>query len=190
MEPTHEQLQAIKDCDKQFDMQFYYGVSSTRIFCKPSCKSRMPKTENIIIEHEAAKLIEQGYRPCKRCRPTNDKLPDDAWIDLVMDYINHNFTTKLTLEMIAEETHSSPFHLHRKFKEIVGLTLRHYIIRIRMENAKELLLESGDSIASIGSQIGIQNSPQFVRDFKKYQGITPKQYREEHHHENNQLHHL
>lgn len=76
------------------------------------------KIDNIIVEEDPKILLELGFRPCKRCKPTQKKLPDDEWISQVTDYIDKHYQNKLSLEIIAENTHSSPYHLHRKFKEV------------------------------------------------------------------------
>ncbi|MCD5001454.1 methylphosphotriester-DNA--protein-cysteine methyltransferase family protein [Enterococcus saccharolyticus] len=179
MVPTKEQLQAIESCDPQYDNQFYYGVKSTKIFCKPSCKSRMPRIENIEIVEDVRELIKRGYRPCKRCRPTDEKLPDVEWIEQVNNYIDTHYQEKLTLFSIAEDMHSSPYHLHRKFKEIKGKTIHAFLKERRMQEAITLLQTTQLDIATIGQKVGIENSSQFVRDFKKFCGQTPLQYRKE-----------
>lgn len=179
LKPIKEQLTAIENCDKKFDSVFYYGVKSTRIFCKPSYRSRMPKPENILIAEHPEDLEQQGYRPCKRCKPTNVKLPDEEWIEHVQHFIDRHFAEKLTLEYIASETHSSPYHLHRKFKEISGKTIHDYLKDVRMQHAIKLLIHSDKKIAEIGTLAGISNSAQFVRNFREMTGRTPAQYRKE-----------
>lgn len=141
----------------------------------------MPKIENIIVAETPKELKELGFRPCKRCKPTEEKLPDVEWISQVEYFITTQYAEKLTLEHIAEETHSSPFHLHRKFKEVTGKTVNTYLKDVRMQKARQLLTETNTAVATIGKQVGIANASQFIREFKKYVGQTPAQYRRENH---------
>ena len=55
--------------DARFDGQFYIGVRTTGIYCRPICPANTPKSENVIFFPTAAAAGEAGYRPCLRCRP-------------------------------------------------------------------------------------------------------------------------
>jgi len=68
--PTEPQMRtAVTARDKAFDGRFYYGVVTTGVVCKPSCRSRAARPENLRFFEsiEAAELA--GFRPCRRCRP-------------------------------------------------------------------------------------------------------------------------
>ncbi|HEX9997752.1 MAG TPA: methylated-DNA--[protein]-cysteine S-methyltransferase, partial [Abditibacterium sp.] len=67
-------LKAVLERDARFDGRFVYGVSSTRIFCRPSCASRRPKTENISIFESIDEAKDAGFRACLRCKPQQWKL--------------------------------------------------------------------------------------------------------------------
>lgn len=60
---------AVKQNDKTCDGIFFYAVKSTGIFCRPSCKSRLPKKDNVTFFNTADQALAAGFRPCKRCRP-------------------------------------------------------------------------------------------------------------------------
>ncbi|MBX6378530.1 MAG: hypothetical protein IRY95_08275 [Clostridia bacterium] len=62
-------LRAVLEADRRFDGLFFYGVTSTRIFCFPSCASRKPRPERVRFFRTAAEAAVAGFRPCKRCRP-------------------------------------------------------------------------------------------------------------------------
>lgn len=177
---TNEKWQAIINNDAAYNNQFFYAVKTTGIFCKPSCKSRVPKKENVRIFLNAEQALDANFRPCKRCKPTNEKLPDSEWVTLITKYIDKNFTEKLTLETLADIAHGSPYHLHRTFKKIKGITPVEYIQQVRINAAKEYLIETNKAIADISICIGMSNTPYFITLFKKKTGYTPAQYRHLH----------
>jgi AraC family transcriptional regulator of adaptative response / methylphosphotriester-DNA alkyltransferase methyltransferase len=175
---TNEKWQAIIDNDASYNNQFFYAVKTTGIFCKPSCKSRIPKKENVRIFLNAEQALHANFRPCKRCKPTNEKLPDSEWVALITEYIDKNFTEKLTLESLADIAHGSPYHLHRTFKKIKGITPVEYIQHVRLNAAKEYLIQTNIAIADIAISVGMANTPYFITLFKKKTGHTPAQFRQ------------
>ncbi|QRG69345.1 bifunctional transcriptional activator/DNA repair enzyme AdaA [Brevibacillus choshinensis] len=178
---TDEKWQAIVGNDATFDGSFFYAVKTTRIFCRPSCKSKPPNKENVRIFENAQQALSAKFRPCKRCKPTGQRLPDREWVEQITQYIDEHFQEKLTLESLAEECHGSPYHLHRTFKRIQGITVVEYVQQTRIQAAKEMLLDTDRSIAKIASAVGMQNTPYFMTLFKKLTGRTPTEYRQIHH---------
>ncbi|TXK72387.1 bifunctional transcriptional activator/DNA repair enzyme AdaA [Paenibacillus sp. N3.4] len=175
---TNEKWQAIVNNDAAFDGLFFYAVKTTGIFCRPSCKSRLPNKENINLFQTAEQALSAKFRPCKRCKPTGMRLPDDEWIAVITEYIDNNYTSTLTLESLADIGHGSPYHLHRTFKKVTGLTPVAYIQQKRIDKAKELLIYSDKPIAEVGASVGISNTPYFITLFKKKTRHTPAGYRQ------------
>ncbi|MFS0594506.1 bifunctional transcriptional activator/DNA repair enzyme AdaA [Cytobacillus horneckiae] len=175
---TNQKWQAIIDNDASYNNQFFYAVKTTGIFCKPSCKSRVPKKENVRIFLNAEQALHANFRPCKRCKPTNERLPDSEWVALITEYIDKNFIEKLTLETLADIAHGSPYHLHRTFKKIKGITPVAYIQQVRVNAAKKDLIQTNKAIADISICVGMPNTPYFITLFKKKTGHTPAQYRQ------------
>jgi AraC family transcriptional regulator, regulatory protein of adaptative response / methylphosphotriester-DNA alkyltransferase methyltransferase len=174
---TDEMWQAIISNNSAYDGQFWYAVKSTGIFCRPSCKSRPPKRENVGFFRSPEAALSAHYRPCKRCKPTGQRLPDDEWIAIVTAYIDRNYAEKLTLRRLAEISHGSPYHLHRIFKKIMGVTPVEYVQRRRIGQAKELLRSTKLAIAEVGESVGLANPPYFITLFKQTAGCTPAEYR-------------
>ncbi|BBH18831.1 bifunctional transcriptional activator/DNA repair enzyme AdaA [Paenibacillus baekrokdamisoli] len=177
---TDEKWRAILDNDPTYDGQFYYAVKTTGIFCRPSCKSRPPKLANIGLFKTAEQALAAKYRPCKRCKPTGQRLPDDEWVTLVTEYIDKNYMGTLTLNILADICHGSPYHLHRTFKKVKGITPVEYIQLQRIARAKEQLLASDKAISEVGLSVGMPNTPYFITLFKKKTGYTPAFYRQIH----------
>lgn len=175
---TDEKWQAIINNDAAYNNQFFYAVKSTGIFCKPSCKSRVPKKENVYIFQNAEQALRANFRPCKRCKPTNENLPDSEWVDLITEYIDQHFTEKLTLDSLASICHGSPYHMHRTFKKIKGITPVEYIQQVRVHAAKKYLIQTNKTIGDIAIRVGMTNAPYFITLFKKKTGLTPAQFRQ------------
>jgi AraC family transcriptional regulator of adaptative response / methylphosphotriester-DNA alkyltransferase methyltransferase len=174
---TDEKWQAITSNDASYDELFIYAVTSTGIFCRPSCKSRNPKKENVRIFNDAGEALAEGFRPCKRCKPSALRLPDEEWTIQIGEYIDEHYREPLTLEILADMCHGSPYHLQRTFKRIIGLTPVEYIQKVRISKAIEELTTTDKSVADIGLSVGLSNPSYFITLFKMKTGQTPKQYR-------------
>jgi two-component system, response regulator YesN len=90
--------------------------------------------------------------------------------------IQQSFVEEITLEKTAEILSVSAPYLSKIFKEDTGTTFKEYVIELRMEQAKQLLKRSGQSIRETGERVGYNDTNYFIRAFKKYEGITPKDY--------------
>lgn len=177
---SEEQWRAVSGNDASFDGQFYYAVRTTRIFCRPSCKSKLPKRDNICGFETAEQALCAGYRPCKRCRPTGQRLPNEEWISIVTTYIDRHYREALSLHILARLSHGTPYHLHRTFKKVTGATPVAYIQQVRIKQAQELLASTEQSVGKIGEAVGLSNTSYFITLFKKKTGCTPEAYRRQH----------
>lgn len=176
MRLSDEQWQAITNNDQSYDDVFIYAVKSTGICCRPSCKSRDPKKENVRIFKDVEEALSEGFRPCKRCKPGGIRLPDEEWTIQIQEYIYANYHKPLSLEVLADICHGSPYHLQRTFKRIIGLTPTEYIQQVRISNAMKELTAHNKSIAEVGCAVGLSNTSYFITLFKNRTGQTPKQY--------------
>jgi len=177
IELTDEIWQAIIGNDGSLDGTLIYAVKTTGIFCRPSCKSKPPNKTNIRLFRNVEQALGARFRPCKRCKPTGERLPDDEWVSLVEEYIGNRYMEPLTLDHLAEASHGSPYHLHRTFKRIKGVTPLDYVQNFRIAKAKELLAATDLPVAIVGSNVGLPNAPYFITLFKRKTGLTPAQYR-------------
>ena len=112
---SDEQWQAVVDNDASYDGHFLCSENN-RDFCRPSCKSRVPKEKTLAFENTKQALA-ANFRPCKRCKPTGQRMPDEEWIAFVTEYVDSHYEEKLTLEVLALLSHGTPYHLHRTFKK-------------------------------------------------------------------------
>lgn len=175
-----EMWQAIIHNDASSDGRFIYAVRTTGIFCKPSCKSRVPNRANVRVFANAQQALDARFRPCKRCKPTGERLPDQEWVAQIKHCIETNYTDTLTLNVLADMCHGSPYHLHRTFKRITGMTPVEYVQRTRAAKAAELLLRTERPVADIALAVGLPSSAYFITLFKTITGQTPGEYRKTH----------
>lgn len=173
-----DKWQAIIGNDSSYDDKFWYAVKTTGIFCRPSCKSKAPKMENVRVFEHPQQALAANFRPCKRCKPTGERLPDQEWVVQITAIIEKNFNDNLTLETLADMCHGSPYHLHRTFKRIKGITPVEFTQAMRMNKAMEYLVHSDKSIADVASSVGMPNTSYFITLFKKRIGHTPNDYRQ------------
>lgn len=97
----------------------------------------------------------------------------------VLNYVNQHFgESSMGLEVVAEQFGVSANFMSRFFKQETGCSFLQYVTMIRMDCAKELLINSDMQIKDIVAQIGYIDVANFVRKFKSYEGVTPGQYRE------------
>lgn len=99
-------------------------------------------------------------------------------IQVILQYIQENFTRRIRLEDIAQQAGLSPCHVSRVFKRTVGCALTDYINHLRINLAQQLLRESDLSVISIAIDCGFESQRHFNRVFRTYCGLTPSAYRQ------------
>jgi AraC family transcriptional regulator of adaptative response/methylated-DNA-[protein]-cysteine methyltransferase len=165
--------------DASADDRFLYAVTTTGIYCRPSCPSRRPKRDNVAFFSSAAAAEEAGFRACQRCRPNRAKAPHRA-IERAREYIDTHIADlgeeRITLELLGEESGLSPYHLQRKFKEIVGLTPAQYV-RARKSERLKGELKRGETVSRATFGAGYGSSSRVYGDSDKRLGMTPATYR-------------
>jgi AraC family transcriptional regulator of adaptative response/methylated-DNA-[protein]-cysteine methyltransferase len=166
--------QAVLDRDRSQDGQFYFGVMTTGVFCRPSCPSRRPLRKHTRFYATPEDAGRDGLRPCLRCRPTED---EDAHIRDLCRFIDEHSDEPITLESLATRAGLSRFHLQRRFKAVVGVTPKQYLDAARMARLKEGLKHSKDVTEAVYAA-GFGSSSRVYERADTRLGMTPKQYRE------------
>lgn len=98
-------------------------------------------------------------------------------IKKAMLYISNNYSSDITLEAVANYVHLNPSYFSSIFKESSGSSFKEYLNMVRIEESKRLLANTDYSIIDIAVAIGFENQSYFSKTFKRYTGLTPKQYR-------------
>ena len=92
----------------------------------------------------------------------------------VIEYIHDNLDQHLTLAELSLVAGMSTYHFARTFKQVTGVTPHQYVLNVRVEHAKSLLLQGKLTIAEIASQVGFFDQSHFTRSFKRLVGVTPQ----------------
>lgn len=98
-------------------------------------------------------------------------------VDQIKDYIDHNLEKEITRESLAELVYLNPDYLARIFKKEAGESLGAWLVRRRIEKARELLEKTSDPVNTIALKVGYDNFSYFSKVFKDMVGVTPKEYR-------------
>ena len=85
-------------------------------FCRPSCPSRVPNKNHVLIFKTAQEALTLGFRPCKRCQPTGQVVPNEEWVAQIKQFIDRHSAEPLSLDYLAQARHGSPFHLREPLR--------------------------------------------------------------------------
>src|SRR6202022_3655032 len=166
--------------DVSADDRLLYGVTTTGIYCRPSCPSRRPKRDNVSFFSSAEAAERAGFRACQRCRPNRAKSSNPA-VQRARDYIDTHITDlsdeRITLELLGEKSGMSPYHLQRTFKELIGLTPAQYIRARKTERLKGEL-KRGQTVSRATYGAGYSSSSRVYEAADARLGMTPAVYRD------------
>jgi AraC family transcriptional regulator, regulatory protein of adaptative response / DNA-3-methyladenine glycosylase II len=185
---THACYQALKAHDARFDGRFFVGVSSTRIYCRPVCRVKLPKFENCRFFDHAALAECEGYRPCMRCRPelAPQSLPWSAqdasrtlalqaarWLDepLAWGEASPSITRLATYLGVSDR------HVRRLFEAQFGVSPLQYLQTRRLLTAKQLLTDTDMPTSHIAHASGFGSVRRFSDAFLKHYRLNPSALR-------------
>jgi AraC family transcriptional regulator of adaptative response/methylated-DNA-[protein]-cysteine methyltransferase len=147
--------------DRSADGAFWYSVSTTGIYCRPSCPSRTANPRNVQLYDTLAAAKATGFRPCKRCNPDGRSLEaENAAIVAKACRLIQSSEETLSLDKLASTIGLSQSHLHRLFKSVTGITPKAYAIAQRAAKIREGLA-SGDSVTGAIYEAGYGSSSRF-----------------------------
>jgi AraC family transcriptional regulator of adaptative response/methylated-DNA-[protein]-cysteine methyltransferase len=168
---------AVTARDRAADGTFYYSVETTGVYCRPSCASRQANPKNVRFHRTPAEAEAAGYRPCKRCKPDHAPLEaqNAAKIAAACRTIEQAEETP-TLTDLAAAAGLSPYHFHRVFKAVTGVTPRDYAAAKRTARVRETLTESRTVTDAI-YDAGFNANSRFYEKADGMLGMTPTDYR-------------
>lgn len=172
-----ERWDALRRRDAAADGSFLYSVATTGVYCHPSCAARPARPENIAFHATRAEAERAGFRACKRCRP--DLAPRaEREAALVAGACRSIEAAEdpLTLEQLAAEAGVSPFHFHRLFRRITGVTPKAYAAARRSARVQERLARHATVTETI-YDAGFNSSGRFYAATAGMLGMTPTSWR-------------
>ena len=163
--------------DAAADGSFYYSVRTTGVYCRPSCAARQPRPENVAFHATRADAERAGFRPCRRCKPDQASLSVQhaATIARACRLIEESDEAP-DLAMLAANAGLSPFHFHRLFKSIAGVTPKAYAKAHRARRVRSQLGASASVTAAI-YDAGYNSNGRFYAESEQLLGMKPSEYR-------------
>jgi AraC family transcriptional regulator, regulatory protein of adaptative response / methylated-DNA-[protein]-cysteine methyltransferase len=163
--------------DKTADGHLWYSVSTTGVYCRPSCPSRTANPKNVQLYDTLENAKATGFRPCKRCNPDGPSIEcENAALVAKACRIIEESEEEPSLENLAETVGRSPGYFHRIFKAATGVTPKEYAAAHRSKRVREGLA-SGNSVTEAIYDAGFNSSGRFYEKSTDMLGMTPSQYR-------------
>ena len=175
---TRDELwRAVVAKDSSFDGSFVFAVSSTKIYCRPSCPSRRPHRERVSFFRLPEAAEQAGFRACRRCHPKRAAVidPQIEMVQRACRYIETQDEISVTLADLGEHIGISTFHLQRVFKKVMGITPRQYADACRIGKFKTRVRESGSVIGAM-YDAGFSSSSRLYARAPAELGMTPATY--------------
>lgn len=177
-----ERYRAIDARDTRFDGQFFTAVSSTGIYCRPSCPARTPKPENVTFYLTSAAAHEGGYRACKRCLP--EAAPGTPEWDLrrdvagrAMRLIGDGVVDRDGIHGLAAGLGYTPRHVHRMLVAELGAGPLALARARRAQAARALLVSSDLPLSQVAFAAGFGSIRQFNETIQQVFAATPGELR-------------
>ena len=169
--------EAVLSRDRRGDGRFVYAVSSTRVYCRPSCPSRQPARSHVTFFDSPQLAESAGYRACLRCRPQSSAGSEvDERIERAREYLDDHADESITLRWLAIHVGLSPFHLQRTFTNRVGLSPKAYqsVKRIKRFTTS---LKRGETVTHATYEAGFGSSSRLYARVHEDLGMTPSAFR-------------
>ncbi len=171
--------QAVTARDPAAEGNFWFAVTTTGVYCRPTCPSRLPLRRNVRFFDSPDAAEANGFRPCKRCWPRQATSPIDLVhtraIELACALI-HDSDPVPTLDRIAAAVGMSAYHFQRIFKAQLGVTPKQYALALRRQRTAGALAASSSVTAAL-YDAGYGSSGHFYTELGATLGMTPVTFR-------------
>ena len=167
--------QAALHRDALSDGSFVFAVRSTQIYCRPSCPARRPLRNNTLFFRTPQDAEQQGFRPCRRCRPHHQD-PAVMLVRQAAALLLSSEDESFKLGDLASRLHSTPAQLRRAFHRVTGLAPKDFEQAFRLRKLKQLL-RAGSTITDALYACGYSSSSRLYEKTNSHLGMTPASYR-------------
>ncbi len=163
--------------DRAADGDFYYSVRTTGVYCRPSCAARLANPKNVRFHSTQADAERAGFRACKRCKPGQPSLEEEHAAKVVDACRTIEGADEApTLATLASAGGLSPYHFHRVFKAITGLTPKDYATAHRTRRVQAELRRS-DTVTQAIYDASFNSGGRFYANSDAMLGMTPRDFR-------------
>ena len=178
---------AMQTRDTRFDGRFFVAVKSTRIYCRPVCKVKLPRFENCTFYPSAAGAEHAGYRPCLRCRPElapgHFALDASSRLAQQMAIIIQHASAEVKLDGVAAKLGVTERHARRIFQTSFGVTPVQYAQTCRLLAAKRLLTDTDMPMLDVAHAAGFRSLRRFNDLFVERYRLQPSALRKSQRHD-------
>ena len=164
---------ALLNKDPEYEGLFFAGIKTTGIFCRPTCRARKPKRENVVFFHTAREAMADGYRPCKICRPLEYADETIGEIKTLLRDIESRPATKIT-DYDLTRRGIEPNRVRRWFIKNHGMTFHAYQRMFRINNAL-INIKNGNKVIEAAFDSGYESLSGFQHTFKKTTSQNPSE---------------
>jgi AraC family transcriptional regulator of adaptative response/methylated-DNA-[protein]-cysteine methyltransferase len=172
-----EQWAAVTSRDRTADGHFFYSVSTTGVYCRPSCPSRRARREHVRFHLTCAEAERAGFRPCKRCRPTDPAMAEQRAAAVAKACRLIEGADEIpSLDRLADAVGMSRFHFHRVFKSLTGVTPKGYAAAHRARRVRQELARASTVTEAIYGS-GFNSNSRFYAAAAGVLGMTPTSFR-------------
>ncbi|MDE7199617.1 MAG: response regulator [Lachnospiraceae bacterium] len=159
--------------------QFSYAQQALHYgACEYLLKPVEEEALNSAIEKAILRLDPDASFQESKEAPQREISPDEA-VSIIKDYIDSNYCQNIKITMFSEKYFFSTEYLTRLFRNKYGFTIYEYVLKLRMERAKELLADEDNKIIDIAERLGYTDNHYFSKAFRTCFNITPSQYRKD-----------
>lgn len=169
---------AVQRRDREADGTFVYAVTTTGVYCRPSCGARLPRPENVRFFAHVSAAVRAGFRECKRCRADAPPLAERQTAQVAeLCRMMEAREDVPSLDELAATIGASRFHTQRMFKRITGVTPRQYAAAHRARRVRDELRTNGSVTEAIYAA-GYESSGRFYEQSNAVLGMTPRAYKQ------------
>jgi methylphosphotriester-DNA--protein-cysteine methyltransferase len=165
-------IEAVLSRDTKYDGQFFFGVTSTKIFCLPSCKAKRSLVKNLRFFRTSQEAISAGFRGCHRCFSANYPDFNPNWLEKVMNTLKNQLSERITESELSKIAGVDITTIRRYFKLKYNITPLSYHRKVRLQHAK-YRIENGEKIKQIAKNSGFRSFSGFKLAFEKEFGFFP-----------------
>jgi AraC family transcriptional regulator of adaptative response/methylated-DNA-[protein]-cysteine methyltransferase len=169
---------ALVQRDASFDGAFVYAVATTGIYCRPACPSKLARPENISFFATCEEAEAAGFRACHRCKP-NEASSTVRHAAMIAEACRRIEAADepLPLDTLAATIGLSPFHFHRLFKKMTGVTPKAYAAAQRSTRVRDHLARGQGSVTEAIYGAGFNSNSRFYETSDAILGMAPSAFR-------------